>query len=64
MRAYIILVNWTLSFMGLCIDTDYSPLWAVLVAFIWFIVSSLLLIFANKRGWMDKIVKRFKIDEL
>ncbi|MDR0864997.1 MAG: hypothetical protein LBO74_08705 [Candidatus Symbiothrix sp.] len=63
MRAYLILINWALSFMGLCIDTEQSPIWAVLLMVAWFFGSTILLIYADKRGWMDDIVKRFKLDE-
>jgi threonine/homoserine/homoserine lactone efflux protein len=64
MKACIILINWVLSFMGLCIDTEHSPLWAVFVAIGWFALSSWLMIRADRRRWMDKIVKRYKMDEL
>ena len=60
MKAKLILINWALSFMGLCVDTEKSPLWAVLVMFSWFAVSSLLLIYADKHGWMDNIRKHLK----
>ena len=64
MKAKIILINWCLSFIGLCIDTEQSPLWAVLVAVGWFCLSSLLLKYADKKGWLNNIVKRYKLDEL
>jgi len=64
MKAKLILTNWALSFMGLCIDTERSPLWAVLLMFGWFAGSSLLLWYADRRGWMNGIRKRFKMDEL
>jgi hypothetical protein len=64
MKAKLILINWCLSFCGLCIDTDHSPLWAVLIAVGWFFLSSLLLKYADKKGWMNEIVKRYKLDEL
>jgi hypothetical protein len=64
MKAKIILVNWCLSFFGLCIDTERSPLWAVLLMVAWFVGSSLLLKYADKRGWMNEIIKRYKLDEL
>lgn len=62
MKSTLILINWGLSFMGLCIDTECSPLWAVLLMVGWFIGSTLLLNYADKKGWMDVIVKRFKMD--
>jgi hypothetical protein len=64
MKAKLILINWCLSVMGLCIDTEHSPLWAVLVVVAWFLLSSLLLKYADKKGWMNEIVKRYKLDEL
>lgn len=64
MKAKIILINWCLSFVGLSIDTERSPLWAVLVMVAWFFLSSFLLKYADKKGWMNEIVKRYKLDEL
>lgn len=64
MKAIIILVNWTLSFVGLSVDTETTPLWIVMLLLGWFIGSSLILNYANRRGWMDKIIKYLKIDEL
>jgi len=64
MKAAFIVINWALSFMGLTIDTDTAPAWAILIAIAWPAFSTLLLRYANRRGWMDKFVKRFKIDEL
>jgi hypothetical protein len=49
MKAKLILINWCLSFTGLCIDTEHSPLWAVAIAVAWFALSSLLLKQADKK---------------
>jgi hypothetical protein len=64
MRAKLILINWSLSFFGLCIDTERAPLWVVLTAVAWFFLSTLLLKHADGKGWMKEIVKRYKLDEL
>jgi hypothetical protein len=64
MKAKLILINWCLSFTGLCIDAEHSPLRAVLIAVTWFLLSSLLLRYAGKKGWMNEIVKHYKLDEL
>jgi hypothetical protein len=65
MKAKIILINWALSLCAVgCIDTETSSLLAVMLIVAWFVGSSLLLKSADKRGWMDKIVKRYKMDEL
>ena len=58
MKAKLILINWILSFTGLCIDTERSPLWAVLLMVGWFAGSSLLLKYADRRGWMNDIRKQ------
>lgn len=63
MKAYLILINWTLSFMGLTINTEQSPLWAVLIGIAWFIASSILLIRADRKGTMDKLNKHFNMEE-
>jgi len=39
-------------------------MWAVLVVVAWFCAATLLLKYADRRGWMDEVVKRFKLDEL
>ena len=64
MKAYIILINWCLSFMALSIDTERSSFVAVVIVLAWFAISTLFLIRAHKRGAFRKIEKRFKIDEL
>lgn len=64
MKAYIILINWCISFMALSIDTERSGFVAVMIVFLWFVLSTLILIRAHKRGTFNKIEKRFKIDEL
>jgi hypothetical protein len=64
MKAKLILINWCLSLCGLCMDTERSPLWAVLLMVAWFAGSTLLLNYADRRGWMNGIVKRYKLDEL
>lgn len=64
MKAYIILINWCISFMALSIDTERSSFVAVMVVFAWFVLSTLVLVRAHKRGTFRKIEKRYKIDEL
>ena len=64
MKAKLILINWALSFMGLYIDMEHSPLWAVMVMVAWFVAASLLLKYADKKGWLNDFNKRFKLDEL
>jgi hypothetical protein len=62
MKAKLIIANWLLSFMGLSIDTERSPMWASLLMVAWFLGASLLLNYADRRGWMDKAMKRFEMD--
>lgn len=64
MRAYIIVANWVLSFFGLGVEGANGSVWPTLVGFTWFILSTLILIRADKKGSLRKIEKRFKIDEL
>jgi hypothetical protein len=65
MKAKLILLNWGLSLCAVgCVDMECSPLWAVLLLLAWFAVSSLLLKYADWRGWLTGIVKRYKLDEL
>ena len=65
MKAILILINWALSFLAiLCLDMDHSSMWIVLFICGWFCGSSVLMNYAEKHGWMEKIEKRFKLDEL
>jgi hypothetical protein len=64
MRQILIISNWALSFFGLCIDTEYSPFWAVMLMIGWFAASSLLLRYAYRRGWLKDIVERLESMEL
>ena len=65
MKAKLILINWLLSFLAVCsLDLDRSSMTGILVILAWFAGSSLLLRYADKRGWMDKIIKRFNFYEL
>ncbi|MDR1370914.1 MAG: hypothetical protein LBJ72_12455 [Dysgonamonadaceae bacterium] len=64
MKAKLILINWLLSFMSLSVDMERSPLWAVILIVTWFVCLCLLLKDADKKGWMNKILKQLKIDEL
>ena len=51
MKAKLILINWICSFVGL---TVVSPFWAVMVGKCWFIVSALLVVWAQKKTWFDR----------
>lgn len=62
MKAKIILANFILSWFGLAIDTEHSPLWACLLAVAWFIASGALFLRAAKRGDYRKMEKQFKTD--
>jgi hypothetical protein len=64
MKAKLILVNFTASWFGLAIDTEYSPVWVCLLAVVWFLASGALFLRASKRGYFKEIEKRFKINEL
>lgn len=64
MKAKLILINFIASWFGLSIDTENSPLWACLIAVVWFIVSGMLFLHATRRGYFRDIEKRFKTDEL
>ena len=53
-----------LSFIGLSINTEHSPLWASIAGIAWFVISSAILSKADKNGTMDQVKKKFKIEEL
>lgn len=58
MRKILVVANWLLSLTGLSVDTEHSPLWAVALAFGWFVGSSLLLIWAQGKPWFVRGLKR------
>ena len=62
--GYLIAGNWLLSFVGLCVDTELSPMWAVMLCYLWFCGSTLLMNWAHRKGLLDKVVEWFKLDEL
>ena len=59
MKAKLILINFIASWFGLAIDTEYSPLWACLLAVIWFLASSALFLRASRRGDFKDMEKQF-----
>jgi hypothetical protein len=61
MKAKVILINWALSFMGLCVS---EPFWAAMVGAWWFIGSAALFVWADRKGLLDEFVKRHNLDEL
>lgn len=63
-KAILILLNFALSLVGLCVDPAHGPIWASIAGPVWFAGSCVLLIRADKAGTMDKINKQFKIDDL
>ena len=64
MKAYIILINWVLSFFALGVETTDGGVWPAMVGLLWFGASSLILIRAEKKGLLKKVEKQFKIEEL
>lgn len=52
-RTFLIKLNMAMSLMGLTIDADTSPFWAVLLMVAWFIASVLLVRLAVRRGWIN-----------
>lgn len=64
MKSKIILINWCLSFMALSVDTEKSSFAAVMIVFVWFAISTILFLRAQRRGMFREIEKQFKIDEL
>ena len=64
MKGYLITGNWLMSFVGASVDTELSPLWVVLLMYAWFFVSTLLMNLAHRKGWLNRVVERFKLDEV
>ena len=55
MKAKLILINMVLSFSALSVDTERTPLWAVLLIVAWFLSSALLFKYAYVKGWFKFI---------
>ena len=62
MKGKLIVANWLLSFVGLSIDTERSPLWASMLMVAWFCVATLLLKYAERKGWMKQFEKLLNTD--
>lgn len=54
MKAILVLINFLLSFAALSIDTERSPIWAVLLVVAWFVISTLLIRYAFRKGWLGR----------
>jgi len=61
MKAKLVLINLILGFTGISIE---EPFWASMVGVWWFILSLLLLKYADGKGWMGEIVKRYNFNEI
>ena len=61
MKAKLIIINLMLSFTGISVE---SPFWASMVGVSWFIASLALFNWADWKGLLNEISKRFKLDEI
>jgi hypothetical protein len=65
MRAKLIVINWLLALMGVSgIDWDRTGALVFLLVIGWFLAASLVLLYADRRGWMKGFNKQYKLDEL
>lgn len=64
MKAYLIFINWVLSFCSLSVDTEGTAMWIVMAFVGWFVVSSVALLAAQKRGVFKSFEEKFKMEEL
>ena len=64
MKAFCTLLNFALSFIGLCIDWNNGTIIIPLLGLAWFGTSCYLLYSADKSGTMDRVKEIMKIDEL
>jgi len=55
MKAIIILINFAISFIGLCLG---------FIGIAWFLTSCAILIRADRRGAMDDLNKKLGLDKL
>lgn len=59
MKANLIIINWVLSFCLLSVNTESTALWIVMAFVGWFLISSVVLIVAHKRGMFKKFEEKF-----
>ncbi|MDD2636795.1 MAG: hypothetical protein PHW82_14985 [Bacteroidales bacterium] len=64
MKATLIIINFALSFLGLCIDWNNGTVIIPLLGLAWFCTSCYLLYRADKTGTMDRVKEIMKIDDL
>lgn len=58
MKVKLIMGNWLMSFVAIgIIDTEHTSLWIVLALAAYFAISSSLMIWADKRGLLDRFKK-------
>ena len=57
MKSLLIILNWQLSLCSLCIDTEWSPLWASLACLLWFVGACWLMRYARPYGIKRLFVK-------
>jgi hypothetical protein len=58
MKSLLIILNWLLAFASMSIDTELSPLWAVVSCVAWFGVASWLLVkYASPTDARQALVK-------
>lgn len=60
MKAYIVIINWTLSFFGLGLESTDGTVWGSVIGVAWFALSTILLIRADKKGDLKKVERFFK----
>ena len=54
MKDWIIIINWSLSFFGLGMESvNGGMLWSI-IGFTWFMISTLIVLKAQKRGLFSK----------
>lgn len=64
MKSILILINFVLSFLGLCIDTSTGSILPPIIGLVWFCLSCYILIRADKAGTMDKLKEKLNYDNL
>lgn len=60
MKAYIVIINWTLSFFGLGLESTDGTVWGSVIGVAWFALSTILLIRVDKKGDLKKVERFFK----
>lgn len=64
MKAFLILLNFSMSFIGLCIKATNGSIIVPIIGAAWFFSACYILTRAHRNGTMDRVNEIMKLNEL